>query len=255
MLVLLSPSKRQNFEADPPAKVHSEPAFLGKSQTLVKELRKLSVQEISALMGVSEKIAALNKQRYKDFKTPFTLKNAKQAAFAFKGDVYDGLKAETFDDATLSYAQGHIRILSGLYGLLKPLDLIQPYRLEMRITLKNAKGKDLYAFWGDTLTQSLKKELEGAESRTIVNLASEEYFKAVQPEGLGAALVVPQFKEKKGGAYRMIGLLAKKARGRMARYIVEQRVEDPEALQFFAEDGYRFNVALSTPNSPVYTRG
>jgi len=255
MLILLSPSKAQDFETPAPTQSYSQPALLPESLTLVKELRKLKVKQIARLMGVSEKIARLNFDRYKRFKTPFTPENAKQTMFAFTGDVYEGLNAESFNEPAIEFAQTHLRILSGLYGILKPLDLIQPYRLEMRIRLPNPAGADLYAFWGDRLTKLLKAEVEASGVEDVINLASEEYFKAVDPKGLGAKLITPQFKEKKGATYRMIGLVAKKARGSMARYIVSQRVMHPEALQFFAEDGYRLNVQLSRPDSPVYTRG
>lgn len=255
MLILLSPSKAQDFETPAPTRSYTQPIFSAESVKLIKELRKLKVKEIAKLMGVSEKIARLNFERYKHFKTPFTLENAKQAVFAFSGDVYGGLNAASFDEETLEFAQAHIRILSGLYGLLKPLDLIQPYRLEMRIRLANPAGKDLYTFWGDRLAKLLKAEAEASGASAIVNLTSEEYFKAVNPKELGVKLITPQFKEKKGATYRMIGLLAKKARGSMARYIASQRITHPEALQFFAEDGYRLNVQLTKPEAPVYTRG
>jgi cytoplasmic iron level regulating protein YaaA (DUF328/UPF0246 family) len=255
MLVLLSPSKAQDFDAAPPTRHFSTPVLLEQSQLLVKELRKLEPRDIRKLMGISEKLATLNHERYKKFRTPFTLSNARQAAFAFKGDAYIGLKAESFDEPTLEFAQAHIRILSGLYGLLKPLDLIQPYRLEMHIKLKNPRGADLYNFWGNSITEELGRELAGHESRVVINLASEEYFKAIHPKELDARLITPQFREKKTGGYRTIGFVAKKARGSMARYIAENRITHPEALQFFAEDGYRLNVGLSRPDNPVYTRG
>lgn len=255
MLILLSPSKTQDFETPAPTHAYSAAALLSESELLVKELRKLSSKAIGRLMDVSEKIANLNHARFAQFKTPFTTRNAKQAVFAFRGDVYDGLDADSLDKDALDFAQAHIRILSGLYGVLKPLDLIQSYRLEMKIKLKNPRGKDLYAFWGDRLAAELAQELQQTESSIIINLASEEYFKAVDLKVLGATVITPQFKEKKGKIYKMIGLFAKKARGRMARYIAQRGITHPEALQFFAEDGYRLNVALSKPESPVYTRG
>jgi cytoplasmic iron level regulating protein YaaA (DUF328/UPF0246 family) len=255
MLVLLSPSKTQDFDAAAPRHAFTQPALLNESQALIRELRKLEVPQIAGLMGISRKLAELNRDRYHHFRTPFTPGNARQAVFAFKGDVYEGLDAGSLDEAAIGFAQAHIRILSGLYGVLRPLDLIQPYRLEMRIRLKNRHGADLYAFWGDRLTRLIAQELATHDSKVIVNLASQEYFKAIHAETLSAELITPTFKEKKSGGYRMIGLLAKKARGLMARYIVRQHITHPEALQFFAEDGYRFNVALSKPGSPVYTRG
>jgi cytoplasmic iron level regulating protein YaaA (DUF328/UPF0246 family) len=254
MLILLSPSKAQAFDGPSPARAFSEPAMLDESQLLIKELRKLTTKAISKLMDVSEKIATLNRARYQEFHTPFTPENARQAAFAFKGAVYEGLDADTLDEEALAFAQTHIRILSGLYGVLRPLDLIQAYRLEMSIRLKNPRGRDLYKFWHERLTHQIGHELEASGSRIVVNLASEEYFRAVDMKALNATLVTPQFKEKKDTGYKMIGLVAKKARGQMARYISQQRITHPEALQFFAEDGYRLNVALSRPDTPVYTR-
>jgi len=237
------------------AKLYTQPAFLHESALLVKELRKHSEADIRKLMDVSEKIAALNVHRYKYFTTPFTLGNAKQALFAFQGDVYDGFDAQSLDTEALAFAQSHIRILSGLYGILKPLDLIQAYRLEMKIKLKNPRGKDLYHFWGDRLTERLNEELETHEQKVIINLASQEYVKAVNIKQLKAKIITPQFKEKKSGKYKMIALFAKKARGRMARYIAQHHITTPEPIVFFAEDGYRLNVKLSSPQNPVYTRG
>jgi cytoplasmic iron level regulating protein YaaA (DUF328/UPF0246 family) len=253
MLIILSPSKTQDFEAPAPVKTHSVPALLDESELLVKELRKLPQNKIAALMDISEKLAALNHGRYQYFKTPFTLKNAKQALYAFQGDVYDGLKAETFDEQALAFATDHLRILSGLYGVLRPLDLIQPYRLEMKIKLKNPRGKDLYHFWDKRLAENLNNDM--GEPRVLINLASEEYFKGIKANVLNARIITPQFKEKKAKGYQMIALFAKKARGSMAHYICAKQIDDPDALKFFAEDGYRYNVALSSPESPVYTRG
>ena len=254
MLVLLSPSKTQDFETPSLVSVSAEPVLLAESLTLIKALRKISAKEIAKLMQISEKLATLNYERYRAFRAPFTAKNAKPAIFAFKGDVYEGFAAESLDKPSLDFAQNHIRILSGLYGVLKPLDLIQPYRLEMKIRLENPRGDDLYSFWGDRITELLASELEKEDSPAVVNLASEEYFKAVHAKSLKARLVTPQFKEKKRDGYKMIALFAKKARGLMARYIAEHKITHPEALQFFAEDGYRLNVPLSTPDAPVYTR-
>lgn len=255
MLILLSPSKTQNFDTPAPTGSYAVPALLAQSQLLMKELRKLSQKDIGNLMDISSKLAALNYDRYHNFKVPFTARNAKPAAFAFEGDVYEGLDAPSLDAKALAFAEAHLRILSGLYGVLRPLDLIQPYRLEMKTKLANPRGKDLYAFWGDLLTENLNEALSELEPKVVINLASEEYFKAIDVKNLRAKLITPQFKEKKGKGYQMIGLLAKKARGRMARYICSRGITVPEALQFFSEDGYRFNVALSKPESPVYTRG
>jgi cytoplasmic iron level regulating protein YaaA (DUF328/UPF0246 family) len=250
MLILLSPSKTQDFEAPPPTDSCTQPVLLDESQLLMKELCKLTKKGIGKLMGVSEKIAALNYERYKAFSAPFTLKNAKQAAFAFQGDVYDGLDAASLTPEALSFAQARLWILSGLYGVLRPLDLIQPYRLEIKIKLPNPRGKNLYAFWGDRITDRLNEELAALEPKVVVNLASEEYFKAINLKKLAAKVITPQFKEKKKAGYQTIGLLAKKARGQLARYILMRNITVVEALQFFSEDGYRLNVALSKPESP-----
>ncbi len=255
MLILLSPSKTQDFDTAAPVAQHSDAPLLKESLILAKELRKLSAQNISKLMEVSDKIAALNHERFQQFSTPFTPANAKQAAFAFKGDVYDGLDVETLNAKALAFAQNHIRILSGLYGVLRPLDLIQPYRLEMKTKLKNPRGKDLYHFWENRITDALNNDLKTQKNPVIINLASEEYFKAVKPTLLKASLITPQFKEKKGSTYQMIGLFAKRARGMMARYIATQRIASPEALLAFAEDGYTFNEKLSEATKPVFTRG
>ena len=255
MLVLISPSKTQDFDTEPSIKTATVPTLLDDSVLLAAELKKLTRPALAKLMDISEKLATLNQKRFKTWHAPFTHDNAKQAIYAFRGDVYDGFDVDSMDREAVDFAQGHLRILSGIYGLLKPLDLIQPYRLEMKIKLKNPRGKDLYAFWGDRIADLLAAELPAHESKVVVNLASEEYFKAVNAKKLAAKIIAPQFKEKRGNTYKMIALFAKKARGSMARYICERGVTHPEALHFFAEDGYRFNTQLSKPGTPVYTRG
>lgn len=255
MLVLLSPSKTQDFDTAPPVAVHSDARLMDESALLMKELAKLPAKKIATLMTVSEKIATLNHKRFKSFKTPFTPENAKQAVFAFKGDVYDGLEAEGLSPAALDFAQEHVRILSGLYGVLRPLDLIQPYRLEMKTRLANARGKDLYHFWGSRITEVLNQDLAALGTTIVINLASEEYFKSVHVKALKATVITPQFKDKKKTGYQMIGLFAKRVRGAMARYITTHAITNTEALHFFAEDGYRWNASLSTKHIPVFTRG
>ncbi len=255
MLILLSPSKTQDFDSVAPTPIHTEPDLLKESELLMKVLGKLTKAEIKKTMGISDTLATLNAKRFKHFETPFTPKNAKQAIFAFQGDVYDGFDVQSLDTKALAFAQAHIRIISGLYGILRPLDLIQPYRLEMKTKLKNPRGADLYAFWGDKLTETLNEHLKELEPKVIINLASEEYAAAIDPKKLEGKFITPQFREKKGSAYKMIGLLAKKARGRMARYIAMRSITVPDALQFFSEDGYRLNVSLSRPENPVYARG
>lgn len=253
MLVLLSPSKTQDFTpVDSPKP--TQPALLQESEILMGELRKLSAPKIGKLMGVSEKLATLNHQRFQDFSTPFTPKNAKPAALAFKGDVYDGLDAPSLSARELEFAQHSIRILSGLYGVLRPLDLIQAYRLEMKTPLKNPRGKDLYAFWGDRLTELLNQQLKEEKTDTIVNLASQEYFSAVNTKKLAGRLVTVHFKERKDGKLKVIGLFAKRARGMMARYIVQQGITDIGAITRFHEDGYQFEPELSTDGEFVFAR-
>lgn len=255
MIVLLSPSKTLDMKTSAPTAEYTIPALLDESELLIEALRKLKPKDISKLMTVSDSIASLNAKRFKAFTTPFTPDNAKQAMFAFKGDVYTGLDAKSLSPEAVEFAQKNIRILSGLYGLLRPLDLMQAYRLEMKTRLHNPRGKDLYHFWDSRITDQINIALEETGSRTVINLASEEYFKAVQQKPLNANIITPQFKEKKKKGYVMIGLFAKKARGMMARYIAAHNITNPETLHFFAEDGYRWNASLSKRNIPVFTRG
>lgn len=214
----------------------------------------LSPAQVASLMSISDPLAALNVARFASWSTEFTLKNAKQAIMAFDGDVYEGLDAATLNSAQLDYAQSHIRILSGLYGLLRPLDLMQPYRLEMGTRFANARGKDLYAFWGDSLTKALNRGMAQSNSRTLVNLASEEYFKVVQPKLLTADLVMPVFEEWKGGRYKIVSFYAKRARGLMARYAAVNGIVEPEMLKDFNAEGYRFDAGASTTHRWVFRR-
>ena len=254
MLILVSPAKTLDFDTAPRTQTHTQPDFLKESRVLMKGLKGLAPQDLSKLMGISDKLAALNVARFQSWKTPFSLKNAKQAALAFKGDVYTGLDAETLTDQHDEYAQQHLRILSGLYGLLRPLDLIQPYRLEMGVGFNNAKGKDLYAFWDEKITQQLNKELEQQQSDVVINLASNEYFKAVKPKQLNARVITPIFKDAKNGQYKIISFYAKKARGLMARYIIEKGLQEPNAIKRFKVAGYRYNKDLSAGDNWVFTR-
>lgn len=238
----------------PKPKVFTTPDYLGQSQQLINRLRKFSSLDISDLMKVSAKIADLNFDRYESWKKPFTVKNAKQSILAFKGDVYTGLDAESFKADDLKFAQNHLRVLSGLYGLLRPLDLMQPYRLEMGTKLKTDSGKNLYEFWGSDITEGLNKQLKKIKSKYLINLASNEYFKSVKPKELSAEIITPAFKEFKNGEYKMIGIYAKKARGLLSRYIIQNRLSDPEDIKSFSEEGYRFNKTLSKGNNFVFTR-
>ncbi len=254
MLTVISPAKTLDFETPPTLRRKTQPQFLGQSAELVEDARAMSPADIRELMGVSEKIADLNHHRFMNWGTPFTLDNAKQSVLAFKGDVYTGLEAETLSADQLAFAQKHLRILSGLYGLLRPLDLMQPYRLEMGLKFANRGGANLYEFWGDTLTRAVNKQLRGSGSRVLVNLASNEYFKALQPGTLDAEIITPVFKDLKGGKYKIISFFAKKARGRMARFIIEKELNEPNGLKKFRADGYRYNKAESTARELVFTR-
>ena len=245
MIITLSPSKGQDFETASLSNTHTKPADLKDSELLIKELRKIKSKKLQEMMAISENIASLNVERYKTFKTPFTTKNAKQAIFAFKGDVHGGLELESFNEDDYAYAQDHLRILSGLYGCLRPMDLIQPYRLEMKTKLKNDRGDNLYQFWDDRITRSINKELKKQKEPVLVNLASNEYFKSVKPKLLDGRLLNINFKETKEGKTRVVAIFAKRARGMMADYIIRNRIEKPENLKKFKLGGYKFNKALS----------
>ncbi len=249
MIILLSPSKTLDFESPTPKIAATQPEFLRESEFLIKALRKKSVADLQKLMDLSPKLAQLNVDRYKAFHTPFTPKNARPCIFAFKGDVYEGLDVESFSTAMLKSAQAELRILSGLYGLLRPFDLIQPYRLEMGTRLATSQGKNLYSFWGDHLTHKINEALALQKDKTVINLASEEYFGAVNPENLTGKVVTPIFKEAKGNQLKVIGLFAKKARGMMARHLLSGK-----NLQSFNMSGYKLEPDLSTPLEVVFVR-
>ena len=254
MLVVVSPAKRLDFESETHYPSFTQPALLDQSELLAARAKKLSPRKIQNLMGLSDRLAQQTHQRFQDFAPPFDLGNARQAIFAFKGDTYLGLDAESLNEDELAYAQDHLRILSGLYGLLRPLDLMQAYRLEMGSKLRTRRGRDLYAFWGNRVSDALAASLNGAAEPLIVNCASKEYSKALKPARLPARIVTPQFKEVKGGVPRMLGMFAKKARGMMARYIVQNRVETFDHLLGFSAGGYEYAPELSTPEAPVFTR-
>lgn len=254
MLTLISPAKTLDFETPPGTRKHTQPGFLEQSEALVAEARELSPGDIRELMGVSETIADLSCRRFHNWATPFSLDNAKQAVLAFRGDVYTGLDADSLDTKQLAFAQQHLRILSGLYGLLRPLDLMQPYRLEMGLKFANRGGANLYQFWGDRITRELDSQLAKSGSKVLVNLASNEYFKAIQPRALDADIITPQFKDWKNGKYKIVSFYAKKARGQMARFIVERQLNDADGLLAFDSEGYRYNKKESGPREPVFTR-
>jgi cytoplasmic iron level regulating protein YaaA (DUF328/UPF0246 family) len=254
MLTVISPAKTLDYETPPTTRRTTQPQYLDKTARLVDDVRELSPDDIRKLMGVSQKIAELNHARFMNWGQPFTLDNAKQAILAFKGDVYTGLEADTLTDEQLRFAQQHLRILSGLYGLLRPLDLMQPYRLEMGLKFENEGGKNLYEFWGDDITTALNAQLKKSRSNVLVNLASNEYFRSVHATALDADVITPVFKDLKNGKYKIISFFAKKARGQMARYIVEEGLTDVAGLQRFKTAGYRYSKADSSAKEWVFTR-
>lgn len=250
MIILLSPAKSLDFESKLPTDTHSQPAFLDDSQQLIDQLRKLTPPDIESLMKISQKLADLNFGRFLNWQAPFTLDNARPAALAFTGDVYQGFDAASMNEKDYDFAQKHVGILSGLYGLLKPMDLIQPYRLEMGTKFVNNRGKNLYEFWGDKITDAINQQ----ETKTVVNLASNEYFKAVNKKRLQATLVTPVFKDYKNGQYKIISFYAKKARGLMTAYAIKNRINEVEKLKSFDSDGYYFSPEQSKANEWVFLR-
>ena len=250
MLSIISPSKTQDFSKCD-INILSQTRQLDSSNELIGILKNKSQAQISKLMSLSEKLSKLNVDRFQKFKIPFTLDNAKQAILAFKGDVYNGINAPTLSTEDLDFAQDKVRMLSGLYGVIRPLDLIQPYRLEMGTKLSNAKGNDLYDYWGSDISDVLNDD----ESELIINLASIEYFKAIDKKSLNAKILDIVFKEKKGDSYKVIGIYAKRARGLMVNFIIRNRLDNPEALKDFSDEGYRFDRELSNDSTWVYLRG
>lgn len=254
MLITLSPSKGQDFESPVPSKISTTPDQLDDSQLLINEAKKLDVEDVRELMDVSENISILNVERFNTWQQPFTTDNAKPALFAFKGDVYSGIQKEKYNDNDLAYAQDHLRILSGLYGALRPMDLIQPYRLEMKTKLSNPRGTNLYQFWDERITDKLNSVLEDHEEKVLVNLASNEYFKSVKPKKLDGRLLNINFKETKGDKTRVIAIFAKRARGMMTDFILRNRIEHAEDIKDFGAGGYIFSSQESSENNWVFTR-
>lgn len=255
MLILLSPAKDL---AEPPVsttKGATQPRSLDRSQVLIDKLRGYSAKRLAKLMDISPELAELNHDRYQQWSRPFTGKNARPAVFTFNGEAYRGLDVHSLDADDLRFAQFHLRILSGLYGVLRPLDLMQPYRLEMGTALPTPRKKDLYAFWGDSISEMLREDLAASGSNVVVNLASQEYFKAVRPKVLGARIITPVFKDKGAGGYRMVMVFAKQQRGAMTKHIIQHRLMEPEALKRYTGDGYRFSKADSTADEWVFLRG
>ena len=254
MLLVVSPAKNLDFESPLATSLYTQPALLEHSQLLINDCIKLSPAQLSSLMGISDKLAGLNCARFGQWATPFKPDNARPAVLAFNGDVYTGLDAQSFNDNDFEFAQQHMRILSGLYGLLKPLDLMQAYRLEMGTKLANERGTNLYQFWGDIITNELNSALMTQGDEILINLASNEYFKSVKNKSLKATIITPAFKDWKNGQYKMISFFAKKARGLMARYIIENQLSDVEQLKEFNLGGYQYNEEFSQGNDWVFTR-
>ena len=254
MILILSPAKTLDFSTPPTVADHSLPDFLDQSQLLIKKLRKLSAPALAKLMKISAPLAELNTQRYQDWTPPFSPENAKQALLAFNGDVYEGLDAKTLSPDALLFAQEHVRILSGLYGLLRPLDLMQPYRLEMGIRLPNPRGKDLYAFWGGRLADALNELLRQGGSPVLINLASDEYFRALKSKNLAFPVIQPVFEDWSGDRFKVISFYAKRARGLMARFVVAGAIDEPERLKIFDAEGYAFDGAASEGARWVFRR-
>ena len=253
MLMVISPAKTLDFETDCGHNKFTENEFLDDAQLLINEIQKLSSKQLGSLMKLSDKLANLNRDRYQSWSLPFNEENAKQALFAFQGDVYQGLDAQSLTKTQVNFAQKHLLILSGLYGILRPLDLMQAYRLEMGTKFKNKRGKDLYEFWGNKLEENINQRLKKKDS-VLVNLASQEYFKAINPKKLNTPIITPVFKNKKNGEYKMIALFAKKARGMMVRYAIDNKITDVEDLKGFDYEGYKFSKKLSSEQELVFTR-
>ncbi|HAW43427.1 MAG TPA: peroxide stress protein YaaA [Klebsiella pneumoniae] len=254
MLILISPAKTLDYQSPLATTRYTQPELLEYSQQLIGIARKLTAPQIGKLMSISDKLADLNATRFHDWHPDFTPQNARQAILAFKGDVYTGLQAETLTEDDFDFAQQHLRMLSGLYGVLRPLDLMQPYRLEMGTKLANARGKDLYAFWGTRISEWLNEALAEQGDDVLLNLASNEYFSAVKRSALKARVINVDFKDLKNGQYKIISFYAKKARGMMSRFVIQQRISDPEQLKQFDVQGYYYSAEQSKPDHLVFLR-
>lgn len=254
MLITISPAKTLDYESPLAIQTFTQPELLNESQKLINVCRKLSPADIATLMKISDKLAGLNAARFGEWQSDFTPENARQAILAFKGDVYTGMQAETFSVQDFEFAQQHLRILSGLYGVLRPLDLMQPYRLEMGTRLKNPRGKDIYEFWGDIITNQLNSAIAEQGDQVLVNLASDEYFKSVNIKKLDGVMVKPVFLDEKNGKYKVISFYAKKARGLMSRFIIQNKLSKTDQLADFNLEGYQFDESQSKGNDLVFTR-
>lgn len=254
MLTIISPAKKLDYSQPAETQAFTQPLLLEHSEQLIKDLQQLSPEEVCSLMGLSDKLGALNYERFQEWQTPFSIDNAKQAVLAFKGDVYQGLDADNMNTDELNWAQDNLRILSGLYGLLRPLDLMQPYRLEMGTKFANQRGANLYQFWGEIITDQLNKLFPASAKSVLLNLASNEYFKSVQSKNINAEIITPVFMDQKGDKYKIISFFAKRARGLMSAFIIKNKITDAEQLKTFNVDGYSFNSAMSDGNKWVFCR-
>ncbi|HKL07724.1 MAG TPA: peroxide stress protein YaaA [Bacteroidales bacterium] len=254
MITIISPAKTLDYYNTIHTNKYSQPELLDDSEILAEALKKFSKNELAKLMDINPDLASLNYERYLQWKKPFTPENAKQALAVFKGQVFIGLEAKSLTNDELLFAQEHLRILSGLYGVLRPLDLIQPYRLEMGTSLKNKRGKNLYDFWGTKITDFINKELSEQKNKVLINLASNEYFKAIKSKKINGEIITPVFKESKGNGFKVVAVYAKTARGLMSRFILRNKVEEPDHLKAFDSNGYLFNQDLSSEKEWVFTR-
>ncbi|TCP95553.1 hypothetical protein EDC44_10854 [Cricetibacter osteomyelitidis] len=254
MLAIISPAKTLDYQSEIPKFSVTRPHLTDYSEQLIDLCRQLSPAQIASLMSISDKLAGLNVARFAEWEKKHNQQNSRPAIYAFKGDVYTGLAAESLSEQDVMFAQQHLRILSGLYGLLRPLDLMQPYRLEMGTKLINRNGKDLYAFWGNVITQSLQKAIDEQGDNVLVNLASDEYYKSVKADKLSVNIIKPVFLDNKNGKYKVISFYAKKARGLMCRYIIQHRLQEIEQLKEFDLDGYYFDATASTNTEFVFKR-
>lgn len=254
MFIVISPAKSLDYESELPTEEFTQPRLLEDSALLIEEARKLSASQLGQLMHISEKLSQLNVDRFRDWQADFDLHNARQAIYAFTGDVYTGLDATSLSAAEIKFAQQHLRMLSGLYGLLRPLDLMMPYRLEMGTKLKNERGDNLYQFWGDRITERLREDMQAEKSKILVNLASDEYYKSVNEKILDCEIIKPVFLDQKNGKYKVISFYAKKARGLMSRFIIQNKLKKIEQLKDFNVDGYYFDAENSNDQELVFKR-
>jgi len=254
MLIVISPAKTLDMQADARKLRVTQPSFLADSQQLIDVLRQQSATQLSELMDISDELATLNVARNHAWKTPFTTKNAKPALLAFRGDVYEGLDVDSMTSEDIDFAQRHLRILSGLYGVLKPLDLMQAYRLEMGTRLANPLGTNLYQYWGDRVTREVNAALAHVKADVLLNLASNEYFKVLKPKQISARIITPQFLDLKNGQYKMISFYAKRARGLLSSWVIRNRVAEPEQIKAFEGEGYRYDVGRSQGDDWVFVR-